>query len=84
MFNMQADNSNPNWIRTKLNINEVADESQTIQLGFSDDLEFYSFSFDPARASSWNKFPTPENPSTRYKFTSIEIVLDADKLVVNR
>ena len=71
-------------MRTKLNINEVADESQTLQLGFSDDLEFYTFSVDAARSSSWNKFPTPENPSTRYKFTSVEIILDPDKLVVNR
>jgi len=71
-------------VRTKLNINEVADESQTLQLGFAEEIEFYKFSVDAARASSWNKFPTPQNPSTRYKYSSVEIILDPDKLVVNR
>jgi len=30
LFNMQVDNTSPNWVRGQLNINEVADESQTI------------------------------------------------------
>ena len=34
--------------------------------------------------SSWNKFPTKEDPSRRYKFTSLEVNLSLDKLVVNR
>ena len=58
MFNEQVDTNNPNWVRTRLNINEVADESQTLQLGFAEEIEFHKFSVDPARASSWNKFPT--------------------------
>ena len=35
-------------------------------------------------ASSWNKYPTKENPSRKYKFTSYEINLSADKKVINR
>ena len=34
--------------------------------------------------SAWNKFPTKEEPSRRYKFTSLEVNLSLDKLVVNR
>ncbi len=67
-----------------LSINEVADESQTVQLGISEDIQFYQFSHKAPVASSWNKYPTKENPSSRYKFTSIEIIVDPDKLVVNR
>ena len=36
------------------------------------------------QASAWNKFPTKEDPSKKYKFTSLEINLSPDKLVVNR
>ena len=35
-------------------------------------------------ASSWTIYPTEENPYTRFKFTSFEISISADKLVVNR
>ncbi len=65
-------------------MNEVADESQTVQLGISEDLMFYQFSHNSPVASSWNKYPTKENPSSRYKFTSVEIILHPDKLVSNR
>ena len=34
--------------------------------------------------SSWNKYPTKENPSNKYKFTSLEINMSIDKKVVNR
>lgn len=35
-------------------------------------------------ASSWTIYPTKENPYTRYKFTSFEISISADRVVVNR
>ena len=38
----------------------------------------------PAAPSSWNKYPTVENPSSRYKFTSIEINASMDQTIINR
>lgn len=34
--------------------------------------------------SSWNKFPTPENPSNKYKYVSLELVVGPDKVIINR
>ena len=28
--------------------------------------------------SSWNTYPTPENPSARYKYAGVDILLDPD------
>jgi len=84
LYNMQVDNRAPNWIRAQINMNEVADESQTIQLGISEDQKFFEFKSELARASSWNKYPTKENPYSRYKFTSFELSISPDKMVINR
>ena len=43
IFNMQVENTSPNWVKGAVNINEVADESQIIQLGISEDKNFYEF-----------------------------------------
>ena len=53
-------------------------------MGFSEDYEFIEYNHILPVASSWNKYPTKENPSRRYKFTSYEINLSADKKVINR
>ena len=34
--------------------------------------------------SAWNKFPTDEDPLSRYKFTSVEVNFSADQLIVDR
>ena len=53
-------------------------------MGFSEDYIFHEYSHYLPQPSSWNKFPTKEEPSRRYKFTSLEVNLSLDKLVVNR
>ena len=84
LFNMQVDNKIPNWVKGSINMNEVADESQTVQLGISEDKMFYELKTEPPQTSSWNKYPTKGNPYSRYKFTSFDLRISADKLVVNR
>ena len=37
-----------------------------------------SFSLSPSKPSSWINFPTAENPSSRYKYLSVEINFDMD------
>ena len=34
--------------------------------------------------SAWNKFPTPEDPGSQYKYTSLEITVNPDLKVLNR
>ena len=55
-----------------------------MQMGFSEDYTFIEYNHILPITSSWNKFPTAENPSRKYKFTSYEINLSADKKVINR
>ena len=38
----------------------------------------------PSAPSSWNQYPTEENPSNRYKFTSIEINASMDQKIISR
>ena len=46
---------------------------------------FYSYvdSLDQ-KISSWNIYPTKENPNTRFKFTSVELNLNKDIDQINR
>lgn len=84
LYNQQVDFLNPNWFRNEININEVADESELLQLGIVSEQAFYELTHELPVASSWNTFPTRENPSTRYKYTSFEIQLGKNKTVVER
>ena len=38
----------------------------------------------PSAPSSWNQYPTEENPSNKYKFTSIEIDASMDQKIIAR
>ena len=44
-----------------------------IQLGLSEDRNLYKVIPLKPQISSWDAFPTPENPGSRYKFTSVEV-----------
>ncbi len=55
-----------------------------LQYGLSNDMTFYEYSHTATKPSSWNKYPTPEDPSRRYKFVSLEVIVGLDKLVVGR
>lgn len=45
---------------------------------------FYSFKMTPPQPSSWIYYPTAENPSTRFKFVSIEINFNLDQMMWTR
>lgn len=55
-----------------------------MQLGYSQDTDFFSYSSDLPRISSWNKYPSPEDPYSRYKFTSLEVNFSPHSAVVQR
>ena len=64
--------------------NVLEDETGILQYGVEDELEYFSFVTRSPAASAWNKFPTKEEPLTRYKFTSLEIIHSPDYLVTSR
>ena len=50
-----------------------------MQFGFSEDTEY--FGYDPdfkTFPSSWNVYPTPEEPGSKYKFVGFEISFKKD------
>ena len=53
-------------------------------MGYSEERTFYSYLMKMPEASSWNNFPTPAYPLTRYKFTSFEINYSPDQQITNR
>ena len=60
------------------------DETQFFQFGYSEDRNFYSYQSTLPVASAWNKFPTLEDPLSRYKFTSVEVNFSPDQQLVTR
>ena len=46
--------------------------------------DYYSFISILPEASAWNRFPTEEDPLSRYKFTSVEINFSPDMITINR
>ena len=62
----------------------MSDEADLIQLGQSADSYFYSYEHGSPLPSAWTTYPTAENPSTRYKFSSLEVNFSQDLTIVNR
>ena len=73
LSNTQVSETVPNWVRTSIMRNILSDETQLIQLGYSEEKELYKHQIENPKISSWTAFPTAENPERRYKFTSTEI-----------
>ena len=84
IWHQQMDEKLPSWLRSRIEINELEDESDMFQYGEYDSTEFYEYSRDIAQPSSWNKFPTSENPSRRYKFASLDLIVGPDKMIISR
>ena len=84
IWNQQVDQFKPNWINTLIQKNQLSDETQIFQFGYSEDRDFHSFFSKLPEASAWNKFPSEQDPLSRYKFTSIEVNFSADQQYVNR
>ena len=45
---------------------------------------YYEYEHSLPQPSSWNKYPTQEEPSRKYKFTSLEVSMSPNKQVYNR
>ena len=55
-----------------------------MQYGQTAATEFYGFKLGENLPSSWTYFPTRTNPSTRYKYVSIEYNVSMDVTQVSR
>ena len=74
--NTQFDEYKPGWIRSRISLNEFEDESDYLQFGEEDSYEAIQIEMDNFPGiTSWNTHPSI-NPSGKYKFTSLEIILN--------
>ena len=72
VMNQQVDQKTPIWIGYEVTTNVLQDETDFLQIGQSDLSKFYSESDAPGGGpTSWNQFPTAENPLARYKYASL-------------
>ncbi len=78
-MNIQVSNSDPTWMDLTIQTSQLIDETTAIQVGNAEESFFYGQMNKPELVpSAWNKFPTPDNPSSQYKFTSMEITVNPD------
>ena len=49
-----------------------------MQLGDPDEIFYYSHDSPLQQPTSWNTFPTPENPAALYKFASVDMAINHD------
>jgi len=63
----------------------LSDRTDFLQLGSSNNRYFYSgFNDLNPQPSSWNAFPTEEDPFAQYKFCSVSFELDKNLRQINR
>ena len=62
----------------------LEDESDVLQLGQITESTFYGFSLSSPKSTSWNKFPTPENPLNMMKYASVDIYVHPEITIWNR
>ena len=78
MTRIQIDEYRPSWINTKITNNLLADETQFVQFGIEEEIEFTTIEFDPPAPSSMSSWPSRENPDNFYKIASSYITLEMD------
>ena len=78
-FTSQIDSLKPSWINGQVQQNELEDEVSYFQYGQQSHYTYYTFGMPDPIPSSWNVFPTKLNPSSRYKFMSVEVNMSLDK-----
>ena len=78
------DELRPNFVLGHVQQSSLADETQLVQLGDASEVDFFGMSWDTPRPSAWRKFPTKENPNSRYKFSSISLRVSPDLIVIER
>ena len=57
MTHVQVASDLPSWIDTKIIPSLLADETEFIQLGYEEEVEFLTLEFDPPRPSYYNTWP---------------------------
>ena len=71
---IQVSNSEPTWMDFMIQTSQLNDETSLLQIGDAQENIFYGRNEKPELSpSAWNKFPSKEDPNSKYKFTSLEI-----------
>ena len=79
MTQTQFDEHRPSWINTKMRYNLLADETQFLQFGIEEEVEFTSIEVDAPQPSSMSEWPHKDHPEERYyKIASSYITLTMD------
>ena len=75
----------PVWIGYYINENILNDATDFFQLGNPSEKKFYSGSDSLySDSTSWNIFPTEDNPLARYKYASLQFTFEKDLTVIDR
>lgn len=64
----------PSWTETWVEMNELEDEIDLLQLGYSNSIEYTSIAFGSVKISLFNNWPTKDAPEI-YKFNSFWLEL---------
>ena len=75
---VQVDNYIPQWINFRLKMLKLEDQSSYLQYGDPDEIYYYSHDLPIQQPTSWNTFPTQDDPDALYKFASINMFLNHD------
>ena len=74
----------PIFTQTFVNKSELQDEVSMLQLGDQDLISFESVNFGAKSPSSYNEWPTKEKPAKTYKYNSIFLELNQEKIMIER
>ena len=78
IFNQHIDKSQPNWMKTYIETNEVQDEIQYLDLGFEEERGFFQYTIESLGLSYVDQFPH------NYKFAGFSIMRNLDAVQYDR
>ena len=73
----------PSWVPYKINLFEIDDEAALLQLGQSEQSEFYQLQYGSIKPSSETD-DLIEKPDGFYKMGSCEVIINNSKMLMNR
>ena len=75
---MQVSKDSNHFLEIVIKKNVIEDESSYLQFGQTEEETFYTISLTLSQLSSWNTFPTPEKPGSKFKYVGVDFALSPD------
>lgn len=76
--NIQFDEDTPSWVPIHVHRNMLSDSTDVYNNDATKEISYNTLTVEQPRSSAWKQFPTPQDPTGIFKFSSFDIHVTQD------